>query len=110
MDKFRVRHLVWWNEGWNKESSGVGKGWVNVAGADPEDEALRTPSDHPLRGSDLLISLLLHTPISKFKSNSTSSPYKWMLLQSPWDFPDGPVVKTPRTQRRGLRFDLWSGN
>ena len=97
-------------KGGTRKAVGWDKGWVNVAGADPEDEVLRTPRDHPLRGSDLLISLLLHTPISKFKAHSTSSPHKWMLLQSPWDFPDGPVVKTPRTQRRGLRFDLWSGN
>ena len=25
-----------------------------------------------------------------------------------WDFPGGPVAKTPHSQCRGLRFDLWS--
>ena len=27
-----------------------------------------------------------------------------------WDFPDGPVVKMPRSQCRGPGFDPWSGN
>ena len=27
-----------------------------------------------------------------------------------WDFPGGPVGKTPRSQCRGPRFDPWSGN
>ena len=27
-----------------------------------------------------------------------------------WDFPGGPVVKTPHSQCRGLGFDPWSGN
>ena len=27
-----------------------------------------------------------------------------------WDFPGGPVVKTPSFQCRGPRFDPWSGN
>ena len=27
-----------------------------------------------------------------------------------WDFPGGPVAKTPCSQFRGLRFDPWSGN
>ena len=27
-----------------------------------------------------------------------------------WDFPGGPVGKTPCSQCRGLRFDLWSRN
>ena len=27
-----------------------------------------------------------------------------------WDFPDGPVVKTPCFQCRGRRFDPCSGN
>ena len=29
--------------------------------------------------------------------------------QRDWDFPGGPVVKTPRFQRRACRFDPWSG-
>ena len=27
-----------------------------------------------------------------------------------WDFPGGPVVKTPSCQCRGHRFNSWSGN
>ena len=27
-----------------------------------------------------------------------------------WDFPGGPVVKTPHFQCKGHRFDPWSGN
>ena len=27
-----------------------------------------------------------------------------------WDFPGGPVDKTPRSQCRGPRFDPWSGS
>ena len=27
-----------------------------------------------------------------------------------WDFPGGPMGKTPRSQYRGPRFDPWSGN
>ena len=29
---------------------------------------------------------------------------------SSWDFPGGPVAKTPRSQCRGPGFDPWSGN
>ena len=27
-----------------------------------------------------------------------------------WDFPGGPVAKTPCSQCKGARFDTWSGN
>ena len=27
-----------------------------------------------------------------------------------WDFPGGPLAKTPHSQCRGPGFDLWSGN
>ena len=27
-----------------------------------------------------------------------------------WDFPGGPVAKTPHSQCRGSRLDAWSGN
>ena len=37
-------------------------------------------------------------------------PRKCMLKTSRWDFPGGPVAKTPCTQRRRPRFDPWSGN
>ena len=29
---------------------------------------------------------------------------------APWDFPGGPVVRTPCSQCRGPGFDPWSGN
>ena len=36
---------------------------------------------------------------------------KMGLIKVPsWDFPGGPVVKTPRSQCRGPGFDPWSGN
>ena len=30
--------------------------------------------------------------------------------KSPGDFPSGPVVKTPHSQRRGHGFNPWLGN
>ena len=33
-----------------------------------------------------------------------------LIKGTPGDFPDGPVVKTPRFQCRGSGFDPWSGN
>lgn len=37
-------------KGGTRKAVGWDKGWVNVAGADPEDEVLRTPRDHPQEG------------------------------------------------------------
>ena len=31
-------------------------------------------------------------------------------LLTPWDFPGGPAVKTPRSQCGGPEFDPWLGN
>ena len=31
-------------------------------------------------------------------------------VKSIWDFPGGPVVRTPRFHCRGQGFDPWSGN
>ena len=33
-----------------------------------------------------------------------------ILRKRAWDFPGGPVVKTPHSQCRGLRFNPWFGN
>ena len=37
-------------KGGTRKAVGWDKGWLNMAGADPEDEDLRTPSDHSQEG------------------------------------------------------------
>ena len=35
---------------------------------------------------------------------------KLMKILKCWDFPGGPMAKTPSSQCRGPKFDPWSGN
>ena len=38
------------------------------------------------------------------------NPIRLLKINYLWDFPGGPVVKTPRFHCRGCGFDPWSGN
>ena len=46
----------------------------------------------------------------RLKEYMTCNFYFPALDEFSWDFPGGPVVKTPRFHCRGRGFDPWSGN
>ena len=56
---------------------------------------------------------ILNRPLNCQQINSPQD-HIWRKLSlknsSRWDFPGGSVVKTPRSQSRGPRFDPWLGN
>ena len=75
-------------------------------------QKLRTP---------VLSSFLCNVPLETEESHSGQSPgnvkvlpclplFKKILEREYWDFPDGPVVKTPCLQCTGPGFYPWSGN
>ena len=69
-----------------------------------------------LRGIEYEDGFACKTPNPSLDSVATGVVRRWLLHQGnqegpeSWDFPGGPVVKTPHSQCRGPGFDPWSGN